>query len=77
MRGGSILKHQLTTGVVDLWQISSIELGAEGEIGVIKMRSLSSKNTIDNEHIEVVAPSNMVSALIASGIIEVYDRAGV
>lgn len=77
MKGGSLLKHTLETGIEQVWQVESIELGAEREIGVVRMRCLTQRNTIDGRPVEVAAPSNMVSEMVARGILEVYERAEV
>ncbi len=75
MQGGSILKHQLKNGIEDIWEIESIELGAEKEIGIVRMRSLTLKNSIDGQPVQIAVPSNMVTSMISIGIVEVYNRA--
>ena len=74
MKGGSILIQELTTDVVDVWEVESINLGALNEIGVVRMKSLTRKNTIDGKPVEVAVPSNMVSALIEAKILKVYNQ---
>lgn len=74
MQGGSILRHQLKNGIEDIWEIESIELGAVNEIGIVRMHSLTLKNTIDNQPVQIAVPSNMVTSMISIGIVEVYNR---
>ena len=69
MKGGSILKHVLSTGYADLYQVESIELGAVGEGGIIKMRYL----TVKSEE-RLVVPSNIIYSMVDSGALEVYNR---
>lgn len=74
MNGASILKQTLKTGVVDVWEIDSIELGGLGEIGIVKMHSLTARNTFDGTPTSVAVPSNMVSAMREVGLLEVFNK---
>lgn len=74
MNGGSILKHTLSTGVVDVYQVTGIHIGATGEIGVVKMHMLTRKNTVDGQPEGISVPSNMISAMIDAGILESFNR---
>lgn len=74
MNGGSILKQTLSTGVVDIWGIESIELGGTNEIGVVRMSSLTRKNTIDGVPTAIVVPANMISAMHQAGLLEVFNK---
>jgi len=69
VKAGNILIQKLVTGVIDIWEINSINIGGEGEIGLIKMSCLSKKNTIDNTPEKIAVPSNMVDAMIKEGIL--------
>lgn len=75
MRGGSLIKHKCNNGIIQIWEITSIEHGGQGEIGVVKMRSLSQKNTIDGEKTECVVPTNFLDTLRNSERFEIFNKA--
>ncbi len=60
--------HRLSTGAVDLYEIESIELGGTCELGLIKMKCLTSE---DGE--EIAVPSNFISSMAKKRIIIIYD----
>ncbi len=71
MKGGSILKHELKNGVIQMYEIESIEIGIEGEIGLVKLNSIN----LDNPKKEQIAiPDNMVRSMVKLGILTVYDK---
>jgi hypothetical protein len=73
MKGGSVLVHRLSTGPVQAYSVESIELGAANEIGVVRLRSLTQRNSQNGEPVECSVPSNMVYALVEQGIVEVHQ----
>ena len=68
MKAGSIVKHALSTGYVNLYQINSIELGTTGELGVVKMTCIS------DESPPLVIPSNMISAMREDKTLDIYNK---
>ncbi len=74
MKGGSILRHSLSTGVDQFYEVESIELGATGEIGLVFLKSISLEQTIDGSPVEISIPSNMVYGMIEKGMLTVYNK---
>jgi len=74
MEAGCILKQKLSTGIVQLWEVESFNHGGLGEISLVKIKSLSQKNTIENKPEVISIPSNMVYSMIESGILTSYSN---
>ena len=73
MRGGSLIKETLSTGVVDIYEIQTINIGGVNEIGLIEVICLTRKNTISGEPQKIIIPSNMVYSMRKAGILKIYD----
>ena len=74
MKGRSLLVHRLKTGPVQVYEVESIELGATHEIGVVRVRSLTEKNSQNGDPVQCAIPSNLAYAMVDAGIVEAYDR---
>lgn len=75
MKGGSIVLHELDNGIIQIYQIISIELGAVSEAGIIRLIGLSDNTSkISGKQIEFIIPSNIFFSMYKAKVIKIYDK---
>jgi hypothetical protein len=74
MRGGDLLVFPLKTGVIEIWEVESIELGGTKEISVVCLHSMTRENSQNGKPIQVCMPANMLDALIEHKLISDYTK---